>query len=351
MKILRFLSLPLSFLYGLGVHFRNWMYDKGINKSVEFTVPTIIVGNLSVGGSGKTPMTEFLIEQFQDSHRMAVISRGYKRRSKGFILAEQGTSADKIGDEPFQLFSKYPKIKVAVGEQRAIAVVELMSLFPDTELIVFDDAFQHRIIEADCKILLSPVYNPFYDDHFLPTGKLRDSKAQSKRADIIIFTKAENPNESTKAKLTRNWQPERHQQVFVSGLSYGEIYNVFTKEPLQADQNNKAFLITGIANNRDLVKYLESKFAKVISINFPDHFYFTEKDIKVILDKWHKLPPNTFFVTTEKDATRLMKYRSKFEAAGIAVYAQPVRTVFNPEDEAKLTKAILQLLEEKKRER
>lgn len=350
MKILRFLSLPLSWLYGLGVHFRNWMYDKSIYKSVEFSVPTIIVGNLSVGGSGKTPMTEFLIERFQDSHKIAVISRGYKRRSKGFILAESGTSAEQIGDEPFQIFSKYPKIKVAVGEERTLAVVELMSLFPETDLIIFDDAFQHRMIKADCNILLSPAYNPFYSDHFLPTGRLRDSKVQSKRADIIIFTKAENPSQASLAKLTRDWQAEPKQELFVSGLKYTPIYNVFSKEQIEYDKEKSVLLITGIANNKPLVQHLEQHFKKVVSINFPDHFYFTDKDVKVILEKWNKLPDHYIFVTTEKDATRMLKFRPKFEAAGIPIHAQPVKTFFNPADEEKLTKAILQLLEEKKRE-
>ena len=223
-----------------------------------------------------------------------------------------------------------------------------MSRFPATNLLIFDDAFQHRMIRADCSILLSPAYNPFFKDYFLPTGRLRDSKKQSKRADIIIFTKAANPDQATLNQLTRAWQAERHQKVFVSAMNFEPIYNVFTKQLQPYDASASVLLITGIANNKPLVKYLERKYTKVISINFPDHFYFTEKDIQVVFDKWHQLPANTIFVTTEKDATRLLKFRSKFEAANIPIHVQPVKTVFNAEDEKKLTNHILQLLEEKK---
>lgn len=297
MQLLRKIAFPFSLIYALVVYIRNFMYDTGVLSSKSYKTPTICVGNLSVGGTGKTPMIELLIALLP-SRKIAVLSRGYRRKTKGFMLANAESTAEQIGDEPLQIYSKFPNVHVAVDEDRQRGILNLEEkIKPD--LILLDDAFQHRKVRAKFYILLSAYDNLYKDDWYLPTGNLRDSKREAKRADIIIITKCpQNLSKAEQSRIITRITPMPSQEVLFSSLTYDDKIGGFNAGAMLTSLSEKNItLVTGIANPKPLISHLQRIGLNFTHLAFKDHHFFTEKEIAFLNSKSHVL-------TTEKDYMR-----------------------------------------------
>lgn len=299
LQLLRKIAFPISLLYALVVYVRNFLFDVGIFSSRSYKTPTICVGNLSVGGTGKTPMTEYLLRILGDRNT-AVLSRGYKRKSEGFFLANAQSSVLDLGDEPYQIHQKFPEVTVAVDANRRNGIEKLESMF-DPEVIVLDDAFQHRKVKPSFSILLTTYHNLYVDDWYLPTGSLRDAKKEAKRADLIIVTKCpEGLREDERHAITARLKPKKHQNVLFASLQYNNFVTDGGKEkmPLVQLKNKQVALVTGIASPGPLVEYLKSVGLEFEHFEFGDHHHFTDKEIEQF--KGYEM-----VLTTEKDFVRL----------------------------------------------
>jgi tetraacyldisaccharide 4'-kinase len=346
LKPVRILLLPFSLIYGLIIVVRNWMFDKNILRSVSFNLPLICVGNLSAGGTGKSPMVEFLIGKLKTDFRVAVLSRGYKRKTRGYTLASKNSTALEIGDEPMQFFNKFPDVTVAVGEERVVAIPQVLHDKPDTEVIVLDDAFQHRWVRAGYNILLTDHGNLFTRDWFLPTGDLRDQEKSAKRAEVIIVTKCPvDISLAEKSHLIREIQPTARQHIFFTAISYGEPYQIITHEPWNADKTNEVLLVTGIANPGALKKHLEEKFNGYEELAYSDHHIFTIDDLNYIIKKFTQIPvEKKILLTTEKDAVRLQKFSQQLRE--LPFYVIPIQPVFLFNEENQFTRLITTFIQE-----
>lgn len=328
LKSFRILLLPFALLYWLGIAIRNWLYNKNILASSGFGLPLICVGNLSVGGTGKSPMVEYLVHQLKDEFKLATLSRGYKRKTTGYALANDNTDALEIGDEPMQFHIKFPDVPVAVGEERLVAIPQLLHDRPQTQAIILDDAFQHRSIKAGLNIILTDYNNLFTRDFYLPTGDLRDLKSSYKRADIIIVTKCKADLSAVeKQKIFEEINPLSHQQVFFTAIEYGKLYHITTKNNFEINQQTEVLLISGIANPRPLKKLLEEYSSSYHLLQYADHHIFTIDDLKEIKQKFNNIEMmNKIILTTEKDAVRLLKFKT--DIADLPLYVIPVRHHF-----------------------
>lgn len=299
LQLLRKIAFPFSLVYALMVHIRNFFYNTGVMKSKSYQTPTLCVGNLSVGGTGKTPMIEYLVRLLK-GHKIAVLSRGYKRKSKGFLVADANSDVLDLGDEPYQLHQKFPEITVAVDADRRNGINQLENTVKP-EVILLDDAFQHRRVKPDFSILLTAYGQLYVDDWYLPTGNLRDSKREAKRANIIIVTKCpvSLSKEEQRAIIDR-LKPLPHQKVLFSKLEYDQLLKGGKVEILDfsAIKGKKMALVTGIASPEPLVNYLKSLGLVFTHFAFGDHHNFSEKDVQQFKD--HEL-----ILTTEKDYVRL----------------------------------------------
>lgn len=293
----------LSLQFYIITFFRNKFYDFGFLKSYSFDTPVISVGNLAVGGTGKTPMVEFLINYFSDKYNLGVLSRGYKRKSKGFILASEHDDANSIGDEPFQYYSKFKNIRVAVDKKRVRGIKKLIDIGID--LIILDDAFQHRKVNPAYSFLLSDYSNLYFNDFLLPRGNLRESKKGYLRADSIIITKCpQNLSENDKKNIKRRINLKSSQNLFFSKIKYSEnIYSSNNSMNILKLSNQKVNVVTGIVNSGVLIKYLEDNDIVVQHFKYPDHYNYKEKDVLEFQDN--------ITITTEKDYTKLRKFDIK----------------------------------------
>jgi len=299
MKLLRYILFPIVPIYFIVTWTRNKLYDLGWKKSKSYNFPVICVGNLSVGGTGKSPMIEYLIRLLKTDYNLATLSRGYKRETNGFKLADTSDSAKTVGDEPFQFYNKFGKdILVSVDANRQHGISSLRDLENKPDVILLDDAFQHRKVKAGFNVLLT-TYNTLYaDDIVLPTGNLREPKAGAKRANMIVVTKCpESITIQEKERITKKLKPEVHQTVFFSSISYSNKLFSNSKETNFSELTSFT-LVTGIANANPLVNYLKSKQLDFKHLNYKDHHVFSEKDI-------NDLAKLDFIVTTEKDFMRL----------------------------------------------
>lgn len=332
---MRILLLPISFFYHIALAIRHQLYDWKLLRSHRFEMPLICIGNLNLGGTGKTPHTEHLVELLRDTYRVATLSRGYGRASKGFRMADGACSYQDIGDEPVQYHTKYPEITVAVDEDRVEGVQRLMALPTPPEVILLDDAFQHRHIEAGLNILLTEYGHLYTDDHLVPAGSLRDLKKASQRADIIVVSKSpKDLDDEAKASIIRQLQPMEHQTVFFSYLEYA------TPRPLNEAGERHSFssddsvlLFSGIANPQPLVEELQGRFANVDTLRFPDHHSYSETDVQAILRRLDRMEgKNKIIITTEKDEARLRNspYLCQFET--VPLFAAPVSIRFEEEE-------------------
>ncbi len=299
MEFIRKLGYPITWIYGLVVRVRNYLYDKGCFVSRTFNVPTVCVGNLSVGGTGKTPMVEFLISQLSTNLKIAVLSRGYGRKSKGWLLAGPETTVEDLGDEPYQIYSKFPHIPVAVDADRCNGIERLQQeVSPD--LILLDDAFQHRKVVPDLSVLLTAYGNLYPDDEYLPVGRLRDSRKEADRADIIVVTKCP-PNlvAGERSKIFKKLSPIAGQDLLFSTLVYdGELKGDRDSLPLAKLKGRSVTVVTGIADPEPLLLYLEQNGITVNHLGYGDHHFFTEKEIA-------RFNAEDRILTTEKDYVRL----------------------------------------------
>ncbi|MFD2543503.1 tetraacyldisaccharide 4'-kinase [Lacinutrix gracilariae] len=302
MKFLRYILFPIVPIYYAVTWLRNYFYDIGFFTSKSYDFPVIAVGNLSVGGTGKTPMVEYLIRLLKDKKHIATLSRGYKRSSEGFYLADTNASAKMLGDEPFQFYRKFKNaIAVAVDADRQNGISQLMQQEQAPEVVLLDDAYQHRKVQAGFYILLTTYNNLYTKDWVLPTGDLREPRAGAKRADCIVVTKCpENLNALEKEKVIKQIQPKANQQVFFSSIRYSDVvYSENTKYKLEALPNFT--LVTGIANATPLVNYLKGKGLDFTHLHYKDHYDFTDEDIALF-------SAQKFIVTTEKDYVRLLPF-------------------------------------------
>lgn len=302
-EIMRIALLPLSWLYGLIIFVRNYCYDKGWFVSEKYRIPVLSVGNITVGGTGKTPHTEYLIRLLRDDYKIAVLSRGYGRKTKGFIEVVLELTATEVGDEPLQMKQKFPEITVAVDEDRRNGISLLQE--QGIELVLLDDAFQHRAVIPRKSILLMDYGRLPHKDYYLPTGNLRDGLYSVKRADIVLVTKSpQNITEAERVEIQR--KNKIKQPVFFTHLSYGDLSSYDDTVKIADLANYEILLVTGIANPKPLELYLKAKNANVSTLHFPDHYHFSFKDLSKIKDKWEKIQSdNKLILTTEKDKVKL----------------------------------------------
>lgn len=314
-KFLIYVLTPLSWVYGLVTGFRNWLFDSKILKEKEYDIPVIGVGNLTVGGTGKTPHVEYIISQLASELNIAVLSRGYKRKTKGFILANPKSTPRSIGDESFQIYQKFGmKVHVAVCESRRKGIEELINLFPDLQLIVLDDSFQHRWVKPKISVLLTDYNRPFYKDKLLPLGRLREGLFQVNRADMVVVTKCPDDLMPINYRIaTKDLDLLSFQQLFFSRYEYSSLKPVFPDEaPYTASlgsfgPGDSVLLLTGIAHPREFVRYFKQYPFKVKVFHFPDHHDYSRADIEKISERFNSMPgERKIIVTTEKDSVRLL---------------------------------------------
>ena len=325
--------LPLSWLYGLGVGFRNMLFNIGLLKSRAFDVPVISVGNITVGGTGKTPHVEYLIETLKDQFRVAVLSRGYKRKSKGYIKATSRTTMQEIGDEPYQIKQKYPSVTVAVDSDRCHGIDCLVESDKRLDVILLDDAFQHRYVKPGINILLVDYHRLVIYDKLLPAGRLREPLSGKNRADMVIVTKCPKdlkPMEYRVINKAMDLYP--YQQLFFTTIDYGELRPVFPAVPSAATlsqlQNRHVLLLTGIASPEQLTHDLSPLAPHITPLTFADYHEFSDKDVQLITDTFASIGKAGIISTTEKDATRLQQVKGLSDEVVNNLYALPIKVCF-----------------------
>lgn len=352
---LRILAAPFALLYGLILFLRNWCYSAGLLPETSFELPIINVGNLAFGGTGKTPHIEYLIKLLKPTHKVAVLSRGYKRKTIGYFFASNESSANEIGDEPRQIKQKFKdEIHLAVSENRVIGVPNLLFDADDTDVILLDDAFQHRAIKAGLNILLTDYHNLFTQDYLTPAGTLREYRAGYKRADIIIVTKCNADLQQTeKDKIKERIKPLAHQQVFFSYQKYDDLVPYFSldTENQTSLQSTDILMFSGIAKADSFENYLEQNARKVLTAwRFGDHHDFTKEEITKLLAEFDKYESeNKILVSTEKDAMRLQTDEFKDLLKNYPIYYLPLQVAFFENDKEKFNQTILNYVEQNKR--
>ena len=328
LRSFRYLLLPFSLIYGAVVWLRNWLYDKNIFKSSAFNFPIIGVGNLAAGGTGKTPMVEYLVRLLKQQFITATLSRGYKRKTEGFAIAGAGTTALEIGDEPMQFHEKFPEITVAVGEERLVAIPQLLHDKPTTQVIILDDAFQHRAVRAGLNILLTEQKNLYTRDLMLPAGDLRDVRLSRKRADIIIVTKCKPAlTEKEKNDIIAEIAPFENQAVYFTEIVYGTPYHLFNKKEMAITHDMDTLLLCGIANPRPIKEFLTTQVHTYDMLRYPDHHIFNSDDLEEIRKQFSKInSTQKIILTTEKDAVRLQKFEA--ELSDFPIFVMPIEHEF-----------------------
>ncbi|MBN1339633.1 MAG: tetraacyldisaccharide 4'-kinase [Bacteroidales bacterium] len=343
MKLVKILLAPLAVLYGTGAWLRNVLFDSGVLPQKTFGLPVISVGNLNMGGTGKTPHVNYIVRLLKDEKKTAVVSRGYKRKSRGFVLASENSTVVDIGDEPLQYKKRFPGISVAVCEKRAEGIAALLVERPETEAVILDDAYQHRHVKPGLSVLLT-CYNDLYvNDCLIPAGRLREFRCGAKRADIIVVTKA--PLELTdeeRVKIAGQIRPRRRQSLFFSSFEYRGLEPVPGSGFQPAGTHYDSILmVTGIAHPQPMKKHLESHCNHLIHIPFRDHHRFTPDDLNRIEAGFLALPAGqNAVITTEKDAMRFMAPELSDLIRRLPLAYVPVEVKFNIDDEEKFNNKI-----------
>ncbi len=349
MKFLKILAFPFSLLYGCIVFLRNKFYDWNFIKSEKFALPIISVGNLSMGGTGKTPHIEYLIRLFKNEFTIATLSRGYGRKTSGFILSQNKSTTFEIGDEPLQFKTKFPELTVAVDEKRVRGIKKLLELQPTLQTILLDDAFQHRAVKPGLSIVLTDYNYIYLNDFVVPSGNLREFKTGIKRADIIIVTKCpEDLLEKERTRLLTKINPLKHQHIYFSYIKYGNLTPLNsdnTKRDTTEHYFNKSYtmiLLTGIANTSALEDYLKSKSKNILAAKFPDHHVFTMNDIERVKEIFTTIASeNKIIVTTEKDAMRLKGIEFKNVLNDLPFFYIPIEIDFKDTDKEEFNKKLI----------
>ena len=353
--------LPLSWLYGLGVGFRNWLFDLGLLRHRAFSIPVISVGNITVGGSGKTPHVEYLIRLLQDSMRVAVLSRGYKRKSHGYVLATADTPMRMIGDEPYQMRQKFPDIYVAVDKDRCEGIDRLThdSATQNVDVILLDDAFQHRYVQPGINILLVDYHRLIIYDQLLPAGRLREPMKGKSRADIVIVTKCPKDLKPMEFRvLTKAMNLYPYQELYFTTIDYDQPVAIFPEEaettsdsPVMNFATNRhrlsmltgknVLLLTGIASPQQMQMDLRRECRAITPLTFGDHHAFTPRDVERINDAFAQLDGPKIIITTEKDSARLRDLEGLSADVRANLYALPIKVKFMLDQEEYFNQKII----------
>ncbi len=356
-KLLSFLLLkPVSLVYGWAMAIRNLMFEKDILKQQEFDIPVITVGNISIGGSGKTPHTEYLLDRLSEQYHIGMLSRGYKRRTKGFVLATENSHVEDIGDEPYQIYQKFRKrnIMVAVCEKRVEGIERMREIDPKLDMIILDDAFQHRYVKPRLSIVLMEFNRLPYNDSMLPFGRLREPMSALNRADIIVVTKCPDAMQPIQRRvIAENLNLFPYQKLLFSQFKYLRPMALFRdayKEKPYLDleeltEKDNLLAVTGVANPRPFVRQLRKYKAKVKIKRFADHHNFTQADLQAIADKFSSMIGiRKYIITTEKDAVRLMNNPYFPHHLRKMIYYLPIRVTFEDYNEQPLETVVNNLL-------
>ena len=338
--------LPLSWIYGSIVRFRNWLFDIGVKKSKSFALPVISVGNITVGGSGKTPHVEYLVRLLKDKVKIAVLSRGYKRKSRGYVLAEEDTEMKEIGDEPFQMHQKFPGIYVAVDAKRVRGIQHLQDdeETKDVEVILLDDAFQHRYVKPGINILLVDYHRLIIYDKILPAGRLREPLSGKNRADIVIVTKCPKDLKPMEFRvLTKAMNLYPFQKLYFTCINYDKPIGIFNEQQLDLEslKDKNVMLLTGIASPKQMEHDLTPMVKTLTSVSFGDHHHFKSKDIDRINEIFESMPEPRLIITTEKDAVRLRDSEGLYEIVKDNLYALPIKVSFMQDQEENFNEKII----------
>jgi tetraacyldisaccharide 4'-kinase len=352
-RTLQVILFPVSLCYGMAMQLRNLFFDLRILNSRSFSKPVISVGNLSYGGTGKTPHIEYLVRLLGDGRTLATLSRGYGRKSNGYIVASRESEVTSIGDEPMQFLEKFSNLVVAVDEKRSRGIQKLTEQFPDLDTVLLDDAFQHRYVKPGLSILLTDYHKLYSEDLVLPSGTLREFRGGAKRADIIVVTKTPKIfSPITRRRIIEELNPEARQQVYFSFIKYVDPVTVYDDPQLvfPAKATN-ILLFTGIANDYPLREHLERMCSELIVIKFPDHHPYTIKDLEEIGRKFNDLPTQKkVLVTTEKDAMRLKTPELSAYLKNLPLFCVPMEIEFHGTDKEKFDNEILRYVAKNKRD-
>lgn len=345
--------LPLSWGYNIAVSLRNTLFNTGIYKSQKFEIPVIGVGNITVGGTGKTPHVEYLIRLLKDDCKVAVLSRGYKRKTRGYVLATDDTPMDAIGDEAFQIKQKFPEIIVAVDEKRVEGIVHLLQLNPKPDVIILDDSYQHRYVKPGMNILLMDYNNMPVKDKLLPAGRLREPVSSRTRADVIIVTKCPADLKPIDFRvLSKEVNAFPYQRVYFSSIEYDALRKMFgneDEEEIEISPDTNVLLLTGIATPKQMLEDIKAKTPHVTPLTFGDHHKFLPSDIQKINKTFANLPEPKIIVTTEKDETRLKAVANLSDEVKDNLYVQPIKVRIINDMEEKFMNGIEEfVLHEKK---
>lgn len=349
--------LPLSWLYGLIVFFRNKFFDWGILKREEFNIPIICIGNLTVGGTGKTPHTEYVVSILKDKYRIAVLSRGYGRKTNGYILADENTTSLDIGDEPYQIKRKFPDIYVAVDADRRNGIRTLLELDNPPQVIVLDDAFQHRYVNPSYTVVLSDYNRPVYEDALLPAGRLREPVSHLRNVSMIVVSKCPVDLKPIDYRvMSHNLNVFPYQSLFFTTIAYGtKLKPVFGEvEDIDCDnlRNMHVLLVTGIASPQKIKEHLALHTDNVEALNYPDHYIFKAKDIKHIVSRFEEIESDDkIILVTEKDAARLVLRNDIDEDVKRRIYYLPIEVSFVGSEHSEFDNKIINHVKEYSRNR
>ncbi len=350
---------PLSKLYGVGVYMRNLLFQWGILHQHKFDIPVVVIGNIAVGGTGKTPLTVFMFYTLGVLYRIGSISRGYKRKTKGFVLATKRSTPHDIGDEPYQMFQKFGQyVRIAVCEDRCAGIEELRKIDPAINLIVLDDAFQHRYVKPTVSIVLTEFNRPFFMDKMLPLGRLREQASGVERADMVVVTKCPEQIKPLEYRLLhKGVNPRPCQKLYCSRIIYNELTPLFpdlaTYVPsLRSINENDAILaVAGIAHPRGFLNHLSQSGANVRAAIYPDHHDFSRRDIDNIARKYTEMQgENKYIITTEKDAMRLLCNPYFPYPLKPYVFYQPISVEMDDKESLNFTDDVIKLIEDSKAE-
>ena len=334
--------IPLSWLYGIGVGFRNQLFNIGLLKQHDYDFPIISVGNITVGGAGKTPHVEYLIRLLKDKVKVAVLSRGYKRKTHGYVLANDSSTVTDIGDEPYQMKQKYQDVHIAVDKKRVDGIAHITgdAETNDTDVILLDDAFQHRYVKPGINILLVDYHRLIIYDKLLPAGRLREPQSGKNRADIVIITKCPKDLKPMEFRvLTKAMNLYPYQSLYFTTIEYESLIPLFAKEKSaiekEALEDKHVMLITGIASPKQIIIDLKPHVKEMTTLAFSDHHQFKSKDIMKINETFNAIKGEKIIVTTEKDATRLEQLEGLSEEVKQNLYVLPIKVKFmiNQEEE------------------
>lgn len=349
MNIRGVILLPFSILYGLVTFFRNILFDIGIFREKKHDVCVISVGNLSMGGTGKTPHVEYLVSLLSKKYKVAILSRGYGRKTRGFILADKNADANTIGDEPLQYYHKFEDVLVAVDGRRNRGVKKLLEIEKDLKVIILDDAYQHRWIKPDLSIMLTDFHDMYHNDYIVPSGRLREFRHGSKRADIVVITKTPVVlSPITRRRFIDELKLQPYQKLLFSKIEYDGFVRYEDDQYLNhIPQVSRILMFTGIANSYPLQDYLKRHCQELIVLSFPDHHSFLPKNIHQIKSVYDDIfTSKKMIITTEKDAQRLHVCKNNEELQKLPIYYVPIHVAFHQNDEKELSDTLDNLFRE-----